>query len=550
MFGVLAPLLLTGALAAVTVSARPEPAKPAVSRILGHTVQRDSHGRILAWHRPKQNRGYDRVLRLAWGFLERKVPRDRRWGTGLPVYLVSSVYDGRTGQGNYWQHNPASLYGQFVDSLVAWHAYSGDRAAVRLVRRMLDHELAHGTTPSNWAWARVPFATACGGDRDYGRCLAGMPRGFYGGIETDKVGELGFGYAQFYELTGDQRYLRAAVAAADALARHVRQGDADHTPWPFRVNARTGAVLRGEEYGGMVVSPLRLFDELIRLEAGDVSAYTRARDTAWGWILNYPLNRRSPAYQQWSGYFEDIPRNQRNLNQASPTMTARYLLANPNRDAIDPDWREHVRDMAEWVRTFLGRGPFFGAWAIDEQRVPGRPRVCCSDDGLASTTARWGAVNALYAEQTGDDSARQRAVSSLNYATYFTDNGGRVACCGDDFPNAYWFDDGYADYTRSFNWAMAALPELAPRRQDHLLGSSSVVQRVSYGQRSIWYRTFDRSGTEVLRLSFRPVAVTVDGRPLAARDNLGAEGFTVESAGGGDFVVRVRRDAANHVAIS
>jgi hypothetical protein len=159
-------------------------------------------------------------------------------------------------------------------------------------------------------------------------------------------------------------------------------------------------------------------------------------------------------------------------------------------------------------------------------------------------------VNALYAERTGDDVARQRAVGSLNYASYFTDDDGRVVCCGDDFANGYWFTDGYSDYTRSFNWAMAALPELAPQRQDHLLGSSSVVQRVSYGRRSVGYRAFDGSGTEVLRLSFEPSAVTADGRSLDAQDTLDAEGFTVEPAGGGDFVVRVRRDAARNVAIS
>jgi hypothetical protein len=266
--------------------------------------------------------------------------------------------------------------------------------------------------------------------------------------------------------------------------------------------------------------------------------------------LRYPLNPRSTAYRKWSGYFEDIPPNVRNLNQASPTMTARYLLAHPHRDAIDPDWREHVRDLAEWVRAYLGRGPFFGAWAIDEQRAPGRARTCCSDGGLGSTTARWGAVNALFAGETGDDEVRERAVRSLNYATYFTDDGGRVACCGEDFDNPYWFDDGYADYTRSFNWAMAALPALAPQRQDHLLGSSSVVQRVSYARRSVGYRAFDRSGTEVLRLSFRPRAVIADGRPLAARPGLDAEGFSVESAGGGDVVVRVRRDNARSVSVS
>jgi len=56
---------------------------------------------------------------------------------------------------------------------------------------------------------------------------------------------LGLGYLNFYELTGERRYLSAAVATGNALARHVRTGDTTHTPWPFRVNARTDAVLDG-----------------------------------------------------------------------------------------------------------------------------------------------------------------------------------------------------------------------------------------------------------------------------------------------------------------
>ena len=51
-------------------------------------------------------------------------------------------------------------------------------------------------------------AQALRGERTYGRCLAGLPRRFYGGIETDKVGLLGLGYLLFYELTGDRPYLR------------------------------------------------------------------------------------------------------------------------------------------------------------------------------------------------------------------------------------------------------------------------------------------------------------------------------------------------------
>ena len=121
----------------------------------------------------------------------------------------------QTLRGIYWQHNPAFLNAAFVDSLVSWYPYSGDRRAIGVVREMLDYQLAHGTSPAGWAWPRVPFATSCAGERRYGRCLAGLPRRFYGGIETDKVGLLGLGYLQFYELTGERRFLRAAIAAGE-----------------------------------------------------------------------------------------------------------------------------------------------------------------------------------------------------------------------------------------------------------------------------------------------------------------------------------------------
>ena len=100
----------------------------------------------------------------------------------------------------------------------------GTQAAVQAVRGMLDYQLAHGTTPADWEWPGVPFATSCGNQPDYGRCIENMPHEFYGGIETDKVGELGTGYALFYKLTGERKYLDAAVRCAQALARHVRAG--------------------------------------------------------------------------------------------------------------------------------------------------------------------------------------------------------------------------------------------------------------------------------------------------------------------------------------
>src|SRR5258707_12312592 len=95
--------------------------------------------------------------------------------TGQKVYLINSTFDPKTGLGSYWQSIPASTFAQFVDSAVTWYPYSGDKEAIEVVRTMLDYQLAHGTTPVDWDWASVPYATSCGNAPEYGGCLQGMP---------------------------------------------------------------------------------------------------------------------------------------------------------------------------------------------------------------------------------------------------------------------------------------------------------------------------------------------------------------------------------------
>jgi hypothetical protein len=215
-----------------------------------------------------------------------------------------------------------------------------------------------------------------------------------------------------------------------------------------------------------------------------------------------------------------------------PTLTALYLLRNSDKD---PLWQRHVASLLNYVRAHFGRGPFAGAWAIDEQRAPGRPG-CCSPVGLGSTTSRWAVANAELSARTGDSRARELAVRSLNYATYFAAADGRVACCGRRPQNTYWFSDGYADYLRSFNWGMAQLPELAPKRQNHLLGSSSVVRSVSYARDRVTYTTFADSASDVLRLKFRPASVS------------GGE-MTIQPLADGDYVVHVTHTHARRVTL-
>lgn len=313
-----------------------------------HDAVLDSTDKLLAWYHPEKSLGYDNFVRMDWDFLEHRVPIDALGG--VRVYLLHPVYDIKTLQGKttMWQHNPPSTFSHLMDMFVGYYPYSGDQDAAKVVREMLDYQLAHGTTPADWAWPGVPFATSCIGDKEYGRCMQGKPRrDFYGGIETDKIGELGLSYVQLYEFTGDKKYLQAGIQCAGQLVKHARRGDATHTPWPFRLDARTGDVLNGEEFGGMIVAPVRLFAELIKIGTGDVAGYERVRDLAWRWILEHPLNKQSPAWNQWSGYYEDQPKDTANVNDMDSMMVAYYILSQDDPASVDPQWRVHVQHLLD-----------------------------------------------------------------------------------------------------------------------------------------------------------------------------------------------------------
>jgi hypothetical protein len=347
-------------------------------------------------------------------------------------------------------------------------------------------------------------------------------------IEPDKVGELGLGYLRLWMLTGNERFKDAALDCAAALVKHVRPGDELHSPWPFRVVATNGLVR--DEYSANVLGAVMLFDELLRLKLGDAEAIARARDLAWSWMMTYPMSNDA-----WSGYFEDIaimdlPDD--NPNQYTPMQLAKYLMEHPEKDA---DWRAHTEHLLSFVvDTFAGdanneRGTQFGAEVISEQHADMAK--------MASHTARYAAVSALLWERGGEAALKEKAFRSLNWATYACDERGVVAV-GEDKVEGWWFSDGYGDYIRHFLVAMAAVPEWAPARENHLLRSTSIVTSATYGD-EIEYATFD-AATDVLRLRARPKTVEVGGAALMERTDLDADGFTVAPIGSGDFVLRVR----------
>ncbi len=445
-----------------------------------------------------------------------------------------------------------------TDSALLYYAYSGDQTVMDRVREMLDHIIAFGTTDATDSWSRVPYSSSDAGEllyrggtdtiycdqENHTPCGRGDGVGY---LEPDKVGELGYAYLQFYEFTLEKKYLQAALRCADALAAHIRPGDQSHSPWPFRVDARTGTRIR-EEYTANTIGPIRLLDELLRLKHGHLKSYSRARDLAWHWLMTYPVQN-----QVWTQYFEDVliyPDYRTNRNQYSALETARYLLQHPEKD---PEAILHAGRILDWVSRFFARdsvtmgglpekGLQWGAEVLSEQ---------VNDmDKMSSHTARYASVRALWYEVTGDLDSKERAFRSFNWATYSSRQDGLVKTSLDE-GTGYWFSDGYGDYMRHFQRGLASVPEWAPPNASLLLGSTSVVRSIHYGDGQIDYLTFDKAAREVLRLREAPTAVRAGGKLLSRLNSLKghAQGYTMDAIAGGGFAVRIQHEHSGEISI-
>jgi len=520
-------------------------ATPAQEVLNGHAIRLDSTGRLIPWVTP-EDEAFDRVVRLAWDFLLTKVPTEKN---GLKTFYSYCCMDLKSMHGTAWPHNPAFVNASLADSAAAFYAYSGDRAVLNLVKDLLDYQLAHGTTPRTWAWGGVPYASANHGDTEYRGSFEfqyGQPGeqaigDGYGVIEPDKVGEVGIAYLKFWELTGEARYRDAAISFANALAKNVRTGEWGQSPWPFRLYAETGRAR--EEYSANTIGPIRLFDELLRLGLGDEQIYQEARRKAWDWTLKYPVND-----MLWSGLFEDVylQRFPYNLNQYSPMETARYLLEHPEFDA---DWKQHSLELIRFVeRTFVVDTRAFSATAPLEPAVQWGANTVSEQimdmNKMGSHTSRYASVLALWSETTGDETAKEKARRSLTWASYMCRDDGFVHVGPVD--QSLWFSDGYGDYIRHFMAAMGAVPEWAPNGEDHILRSTSQVQKVKYAASRVSYTTFDKASMEVLRLKFVPERVMAGGVALAKRGDLNNPGWTFDGKRG---VLRVRHNDSGEIVV-
>ncbi len=541
----------------------------------GHPVALDRSGTLLSWL--PQTGWFDQVITRAWGFLEQvpaavqaepfDVDQPILGGDGQlhPAYYFYSYFivGSVPFQPVPYKHNPAGLYSMIVDSALAYYPYSGDAGAIGLATQVIDYDLAYGLTADQGAWPLVPYASAEPGAPIYQGAAEGLLNGAGDGIgyiEPDKVGEWGYSVLRLYEQTGNPAYLAAARQAALALARNVRLGDAAHSPWPFRVEALSGATLvptqpllgaTSDDYCADVIGPIRLFDELIRLSVGNKRLLQRARQIAWNWLTEYPMRNG-----QWASYFEDIPtyplpdgtRYKRgisgtNVNQYVPMETARYLIEHPELDAT---WMADAQRLLTWVETNFAQDQY-GANAIGEQSAYDYP--------MGSHTARYASVSAMYSEKAAaaPSTILNKAARSFAWASYMLNADGSVTTGPDPHISfESWFSDGYGDYVRHFLAGVGAYPPWAIGTGNHLLRSTSVVQDVTYAADRVTYRTYDAAAEEVLILDFAPSSVvSTSAEALPRRGTLAtAPGWQLIDNGAGSYTVKVLHRTSNGIAIT
>jgi hypothetical protein len=502
--------------------------------IAGRPVQLDSDGKLLPWPMP-DNTGYSYSSHFLtqWGILWDQYNRQRNYD-----FFCCFEFDRTTFEMQpewHWANSTAYLRAMVEGFMEHLYPYTGNPNTITFLQDFIDYELENGLTPENYAWARVPYTSANPGDRRY----TGWSHHGEDFLEPPIVGEDGYAYLRFYEMTGNTKYLAAAIRCAAALVKNYKTGDAQNSPWPVRCYARDGKVEgRGMgPYSANVVEPIMLFDELIRLDQGDVAAYRKVRQGAWEWLQAYPMKNNV-----WVGYFEDVTPSMENMNQVIPLEYARYVLLNPDKD---PEWREHARKLIEWVKT-TPKWPKYivhGATVTTEQG-DGKT-FCCSEPNECcdSHTSRLAAVEALYYARTGDKAYKEQAFRSYNWVTYFQ---GMPPDDHAPWGTQWWFTDEFSDGPRRMMDGFWAVPEWAPADESHLVGSSSVVTKIAYGKGSVTYSTFDASSTDVLRLNFVPDAVSAGGSKLSRHNDLSQEGYTFDDS---TKVLRIRHEQSRDVDV-
>ena len=227
--------LAVAVLAILVTSAIAQGNDPSSATLIGyHKPKVDSTGHIVPWFSSEPSRAYDHDIRILWEFWRNM----RKCSNGVPYYLQHQVWkpekDDSRGLGGD-QINMA------LDSWELLYGYLGDAAVRQNMVEIADYWLEHGMADAHLPWGDLPYpynTDLHSGNYD-GDMRAGKDF-----LQPDKAGSFGYELIILYKMTGQEKYLTAAKKIADKLAQQVKTGDAENSPWPFRVRARDALSIR------------------------------------------------------------------------------------------------------------------------------------------------------------------------------------------------------------------------------------------------------------------------------------------------------------------
>lgn len=512
-------------------------------RYYAHKAVEDRHGVIAPWYNGL-NGQCDFRVRVAAETLKR-YPWAENPATGVPaphyIYnghwsiaedgIIAPKEQSAGANGDYGQRLAFAM-----QAWINYYRYTGDPAAIAHVSMIADLVTAHCQTPADHPWPNFMISVpSCG--ESYGDC---KPSGM---IQLDIVAQVGLSLIRSHQFVGKREWLDHAQHWADLLAAN-RNRDPRYPPWSRYANPESSDW--GDLQTGGVFMILEFFDALIEMGyTGENNAIVEARDAGRNHVRDVLLPRWTEPdtfgrhYWDWEHPVQC---------EASTEVLCRYMMAHP--DAF-PNWRNDVRNIAMMFihhacTAMDSRGDVYsGAWAYPEG--PG----CCGRS-LWYAPLQVGSAIAEYGVRADSEWARELARRQFILQTYDFHRTGVVEdnIDGGAIVAGAWFKIAHPMPLRFVLDAIAWLPEsLGANRDNHIVRSSSVVRRVVYSPSEIAYETagVPRQQTDVLRLAFTPLLITVDKQTLERTTQPDMAGFQVKELPNGDCIVTIRHEGRNVV---
>lgn len=216
--------------------------------IAGHEARFDREGRLDPWI------SWRETLAREMAFYQ-SCPNDR----GYPRFAYVTFLDAEwRPQADRTDTIPATQSGMGIISYLKYAAWRPEStgSCLTVARGLGNYLVQEANTPHE---GRYPSFTRSTGHRDL--CPLPPDCGSQGDrpfeIEPDKGGIAGYALSLLFDATGERLYLDQALQNALVLKANQVEGDAGHSPWPFRADCRTGEG-RGPVSGNMTLSLIHI----------------------------------------------------------------------------------------------------------------------------------------------------------------------------------------------------------------------------------------------------------------------------------------------------